>query len=119
MFKAAGRSLGQLSHLFPGGGARWCHWCPAGLLVDRRVAQAHVLTNSKWGAAPSASSPAQLASLHSGGLFQSSFESPVKCQQLRFYRWVYWTVTLSTYTCVCLPSRVIRERSLARIVSSP
>nr|ALO17577.1 juvenile hormone esterase binding protein [Scylla paramamosain] len=83
MFKAAGRSLSQLNHSLPGGGSRWC---PGGL--DRRVALAHVLSTSKWGAAPPASSPALC--LHSGGgresLDQFSFESPVKCQQLRFYR---------------------------------
>nr|UQI50363.1 juvenile hormone esterase binding protein [Callinectes toxotes] len=86
MFKAVGRSLGQLSHSLPSGGSRWCHWGSVGL--ERRVAQAHVLTTSKWGAAPPASSPTLLATLHSGsdGWYQSSLESPVQCQQLRFYR---------------------------------
>ena len=108
MFKAVGRSLGQLSHSLPSGGPRWCHWGSAGL--ERRIAQAHVLTTSKWGAAPPASSPTLLATLPSGsdGWHQSSLESPMKCQQLRFYRWV---IGLS----VCLFVRVYPLSQISHI----
>lgn len=85
MFKVTRTSLSQLTHSVAGVGSRWRSSVGP---VDRRLRHSYVHCNSRWGTTPLASTPSLFGSYYGGGgsQHQSSYQSPVKWQQLRLYR---------------------------------